>query len=436
MFRKIILTLFLFSLMFTAAIPAHANCSGAWCEVVNPNGTINENNLKAGNPPIVKQSENWMPTIPFTNTHLEATYKVYYTPSGNKILMPSATTLFYMAMNPSESGYNAAASTLGTGGTGAGVGGATGIAGLGAVFGAMLNKSGSAELMTAISQAGYKGPEGSTQFFQDVLSGKTNVFTIGIGGVTGLLSFFAGQSLNGNDLSLYTYMLLYAPDQCASTPGGCPSDPNGGKGNPTPTSPPSQPIKCPDPVIIPGAISAGGSKTGPENPLVVGQDPNKRGVDLSFFASVAPTIYTYYTQEEDSTCKNGPDPYTGLYNCGGGSGHKVDNGYKCVQHTQTFSECIASASAHIQLTKGSQDWIKNELSILYPGAYVHHPSFSFAGSGCSWSANGSRTQVEDPGIWHLSIGGVTSGTPVMGPRTFGRAGSPFDVYLKETTIIK
>ena len=92
---------------------------------------------------------------------------------------------------------------------------------------------------------------------------------------------------------LYTYMLMYTPGQCTGVPGGCTAQ-NVPPAPPLPRNPP--PAHCPGSSVHPGAISDGGSKTWPPYPLVVGQDPNKTGVNLSFHASVAPTIYTYYIQ--------------------------------------------------------------------------------------------------------------------------------------------
>lgn len=189
--------------------------------------------------------------------------------------------------------------------------------------------------------------------------------------------------------------------------------------------------------MIPGEISVSGSKTWPNYPLVVGQDPERHGVNLTFSASVAPTIYKFWTQEAEETCVPGPDP-NGRYNCGGGTGHKVVTGYVCVEHTQTFNECIASARAEISLSKESRDWILNgALQIRYPGAYLHHPYFLFAGrTTCSWTSNQKHVQVADPGTWNMKVSGRTTGTPVSAPRSFSRSVGTFDVWLKEVMIVK
>jgi hypothetical protein len=191
-------------------------------------------------------------------------------------------------------------------------------------------------------------------------------------------------------------------------------------------------------VISVGAITTSGEKTAPGYPLVVGQDPDKRGVDVTFSASVAPTIYTYWTPVPKWTCEAGPTP-GGVYNCtanNGSQGHEEQDGWQCVQQTETYNECIDFAAASITLSQSSRDWILNELSIRYPGAYVHHPSFSISGSGCSWSGSSAKLQVEDPGYWNMILRGRTSGTPVSAPRNFSEVVGTFGAWLKETAIIK
>jgi len=47
--------------------------------------------------------------------HLDATYHRYKTASGNILVLPSPTTLFFMAMHPQESGLSGAQDMLGNG---------------------------------------------------------------------------------------------------------------------------------------------------------------------------------------------------------------------------------------------------------------------------------------------------------------------------------
>ena len=429
--------LILFMFILISLVPAQTAFAqdSAWGEVVDSDGNILYNQMTDQG--VVTQAADWMPsiTLPFVGTvSMDAEYHSYVTESGNTVLMPTASTLFFMASNASESGYLAAASTMGTGGPSVGLDAPNGIAGIGAVWGAMMDHAGGAEMMSAIQQAGFNGPTASQDFFQSVANGQTNIWSLGPAGLGNFFSSLYDSSSQDNNL--YTYMLLYTPGQCGSTPAGCSASqtalltsllPTPPAPITVPTAPPAKPA-CPSPSIKPGAISASASQVAPPYPLVVGQDPDKRGVDVSFTASVAPTIYTYYTTIPiyEKQCKT----VAGVEKC-----TKVIVGYNCQAHTRTYPECIASASASMSLSKESREWILNELSIRYPEAYLHHPDFSFSGGGCKYSASKDHVQVADPGNWNVNISGRTSGTPVSGPRSFSR-GSVFSAWLKEVVIVK
>lgn len=401
--------------------------NSSWGEVVNPDGSINYANLTDGG--VVNQPADWMPSIPLIGS-IPAEYHVFYTPNGNSVVMPTASTLFFMALNPQESGYLAAASTMGTNVPTVGVNAPNGIAGVGAVLASLLGNAGGSEMMSAINQAGFNGPNAAENFFHSVANGQTDIWSINPAGLGNFLSSLSNQSLN--DGNLYTYMLLYAPGQCASAPGGCSAEQLALLASVAPTPPPiavaTQPpppkLPCPGSSVKLGAISASASQVAPPYPLVVGQDPDRRGVDLAFSASVAPTIYTYYIEVPIyEKCTTKP------------CGKKKISGYTCEKQTQSYSECIASASASISLSQESREWILNELSIRYPEAYLHRPDFSFSGSGCAWSASKQHVQVADPGNWNMRFSGRTSGTPVSAPRSFSRS-SVFSAWLKEVVIVK
>ena len=340
--------------------------------------------------------------------------------------MPTASTLFFMAANANDSGFLSAASTLGTGGlstVSSDNGNVVGIASLGALFGALVGNQ----------NIGLPTGTTSTDFFNQVISGQANIWSLNPAGLMNFLTSLSQPSLaEGN---LYSYMLMYTPGQCAGAPGGCSAEQLALLASLTLTPPPlttetpPPPSPCPEPSVRVGAISASASQVAPPYPLVVGQDPDRRGVDVAFSASVAPTIYTYYTQEpvyseEEIKCAKKP--------CGT---KQVITGYTCEIHTQSYSECIESASASISLSQDSRAWILNELSIRYPEAYLHHPNFSFSGGGCVFSVSEQNVQVADPGNWNVRLSGSTSGTPVSGPRGFNRE-SAFQAWLKEVVIIK
>jgi hypothetical protein len=410
--------------------------SGAWSEVVNSDGSINYANLTDNG--TVTQVQSWMPTV--LGQPIPATYHVYTTPTGNQVLMPSATTLFFMASNPSESGFLSAASTLGTGGPNAGADAPTGIAGIGSVFGALLGNQGSDQMMSMISAAGNSGATSPESFFSALASGQTSIWSLNPAGMLNFLQSLAQPSLS--DFNLYTYMLLYTPGSCALSPAGCTAEQLALLLTPPPTIPtpppgvtPPPPIQCPEPRVIPGAITFSGSKTAPNYPLVVGQDPSRRGVDLQFSASVAPTVYISYELEE-------------VYDCVYSFGFPAANGcganyrlehveWTCREVRQEIPECITSARGAASLSQESRNWILHELSNRYPGAHLKNPDFGFSSaSACTWNASETNVQIADPGTWNLSVRGSTSGTPVSAPRSFGGNVDTFAVWLKETTIIK
>jgi hypothetical protein len=414
--------------------------NSAWGEVMNPDGSINYDNLTDGG--VVTQSTDWMPSIPLVGP-VDAEYHVYYTPSGNTVLMPTASTLFFMASNPNESGFNAAASTLGTSGLSVadGTNTFTGIAGLGTMLASMTGNGPDATLTL---------PSGeqilSSDFFQQVVSGQQDIFALGPTGLTNFLSSLISQTSSdlqsGNGLNLYTYMLLYPPAQCGSVPGGCTPEQLALLQTlipPTeePTPPPAN--DCPAPEVIPGEIIKNGTKVAPNYPLVVGQDPDKRGVDISVDVHVEPTIVKSWTPEVETECQAGPNA-NGVTNCttkNGQKGHEKIVGWTCEEHQQVYQECINFASTEINLTNDSRDWILNELSIRYPNAYIHKPRISMGSShNCSWTQTFPKLQTADPGYWDILISGQTAGTPVSAPRTFGGAVGQFGVWLKEIAIIK
>ena len=436
-----LLVVTLFAMHFTPAYAQGNNPpvdpSGAWGEVVNPDGSINYANLTDGG--VVTQSTDWMPNIPLVGP-VNAEFHVYYTPSGSTILMPTASTLFFMAANPTESGFSAAASTLGTDGlaTASGTSLFTGIAGLGTIF-SSLTSGGSVTVGETIIPA--------DQFFNQVLSGEANIYDTLPDGFGNFLASLFGQTStdlqNGEGLNLYTYLLLYPPGQCASVPGGCTPEqltllqtlipPVEDEDTPPALG------ECPAPVVTPGRITRSGQLIAPNYPLVVGQDPEKRGVDIAISVSVAPTVRTYWTPEPIVECEPGPTG-NGATNCttdNGGSGHNKIVDWTCQEHRETYPECISFASSTLRLTSSSKDWILNELSIRYPSAYVHKPNISLGTqNACQIHETYEHIQTADPGYWDITISGQTSGTPVSAPRPFGGVVGQFGVWLKEIAIIK
>lgn len=414
-------TLFSLSMAFILLAVISQNAvaqDGAWGEVVNPDGSVRYDNL-TDNGVVTDSNADWMPSIPLpggNSINVAAEYHVYSTPSGNQVVVPTATTLLFMSLNPQASGMSNAASEI-TNGAGSVV----------QALGGFLSPS-------TVSQLNYSS---GSQFFSDVISGETSLWTAASSAMLNMSLDLLSAGLA--DSNFYTTMLLYTPDGCGASPAGCSAQQLSLLPTPPPLIPvppdseippnPLAPPECHPPEVIPGKISRSGSLTGPGYPLVVGQDPSRTGVNVSFTASVAPTIYHTWEAVPIEECTPRAWPRTGK-DC-----YIVD--WVCEQHTQTFPECISVASGSLRLTQDSKNWIVDELSIHYPGAYVHRDSFSFpATGGCVWEYNAPHVQVEDPGEWEIYINGQTSGTPVSGARPFGGKSGDFNVWLKETAIIE
>jgi len=389
-----------------------------WDGVIDENGEILYDNLIDQG--IYQESADWMPSVDVLGNTIGgvAEYHVYQTPDGTVIKLPTASTLFFMALNPGESGIgDASASHF----TGAGT-----ILAMPGVISALLQGAN-----IDFSNTEYVNAD---QYADALLAGDADIWSLGAGDLWGLMMSLAEASFD--DMNLYTAMLLYTPDNIPDELAELlPDDFEW----PDIILPPT----CPAGRATQGAITKSGVLIAPNYPLVVGQDPGKRGVDIDFNVSVAPTIWTYYEQVPiiDEACSNLGDLPAGDANCTRPNGlpgimqeEIVD--WICEERTRSYPETIPVAYGSINLTQKSKDWILNTLSIRYPGAYIHKGSFRYPSSagGSSWSYSAVGIQIADPGVWDISIGGRTSGTPVTDSRNFGGSAGSFEVWLKETAI--
>lgn len=414
--------------------PPPVDPNSAWGEVLDADGNIRYDNLTDLG--VVTETPDWMQiNLPFDmDIQLEAQYHIYQTPTGNIVVLPSATTLFFMALNPQESGLNDASGAYFSGGSG-------GAAAFLALF------------LQGVEVDGYVNAE---EVAEAIISGELSFWSFGTGDILNILSSLLKASAgdcSGGDCALYAGILLYTPDFCFIVPGGCPegaqlpSPPS--DGNDAPSGP------CQQPIVQPGPITLAARKTAPHSPLVVGQDPDDRGADVTFELRIEPTIYTWWLpipqydtvcrkwQSGDPTPNCKTDASLGYYN---GVLETVLTGYRCEQHTETLREGIKWATFAASLSKESRDWILyGQLQIRYPGAYLHNPYFSWPGlasfsryEGDTFVLPLSREGVQfaDPGVWELMAFGWTSGTMVSPPRHFDLRGEPFKVYLKEVVIIQ
>jgi hypothetical protein len=393
--------------------------SSPWGEVIDANGNILFDNLSDIGE--IQVQADWMPNVPFIDG--QATYHRYLTPSGNVVVLPSASTLFFMAINPQESGLDLANSELGNG-----------IGALETIFAGYMTPE-------DLHQMGYASSE---QFFQDVIDGHSSIWSFG---GQHMLNFLMGL-MSGSlaDQNLYTMLLLYTAGNCAAVPGGCPSR----AVTPTPTPPSicSAPFIQTSPIQVTGGSSEGG-KIAPPNPVVIGQDPERRGVDVKVNVLIPPVVYHFSEsiRHDDQICVWDS---TGLGSgCSKHSGDShwttaVHTWYECVEHTQVFPDHLNSAQVSICLTAASRNWILTDLAQAYPGAHLFHPDFSYSYPGpgtllsdqsVSWTITIPRVQTADPGDFVTSVLVRTTGTTVSAPRQVQIGLGQFTVDLVRVTLI-
>lgn len=227
--------------------------------------------------------------------------------------------------------------------------------------------------------------------------------------------------------------------------------------------PPASP-EC-DSWITEGFISLEATKDAPSNAVVVSQDPNQTGVDLTWRLRMLPTTYTYGVWEQipypnNGNCKtehaecainnSGKPCCTGFIcvpkNPRSGNGKcEVDPNmppiWACVNHEINYQETFVNVTVKASLTTASRNWILGDLAKSYPGTTLKHPEWSFNAThpciweedDCVWTHNEPRVPVVDPGLYELLVTGTTSGTEITEPRFFSLSGGFFGVWLVEST---
>lgn len=421
---SVLLLAFLVLPILLAPITAHAQGTlppqgSPWGEVVDANGDILYNNLTDLGE--IQVQADWMPNVPFIDG--QATYHRYLTPSGIIVVMPSASTLFFMALNPQASGINQASSELGNG------------------VGALETMLAGYITPADMASMGYSDPNA---FWQGVIDGKTNIWTMEVMG--GFLRDLLTASLA--DQNLYTMLLLYTKGNCDAVPGGCPP----GASNPIPTPHPSA---CRAPFIKTGSIqitgaSGDGGKIAPPKPVVIGQDPERRGVDVKVNVVIPPVVYHFFEtiRHADRVCVGDATGHGSGCPAHPGDQHwntETHTWYECREHTQVFPDFLASARVSVSLTQASRAWILTDLALAYPGAHLLHPDFSFSFSGpgsllgnqdVSWTRMVPNIQTADPGNYSTTVTVRTTGTAVSAPRQLQVGIGQFSIELIEVTLIE
>jgi hypothetical protein len=159
---------------------------------------------------------------------------------------------------------------------------------------------------------------------------------------------------------------------------------------------------------------------------VIGQDPDKRGADVSSNVSIPPVIFTWYEpiyEEIESCSAAGPNATTNCTRPNGQPGVLKSNMElkECKVHRESLPERINTVNARAELSGASRDWIVNDLGSKWYGAYVHQGSFNLAqygtmdngcnaGGTCTASLQAMQVPFADPGLFNLSIIVGTNGT--------------------------
>ena len=200
LFRKSLLAFLAILIAVGAAVPTpvYAQDPSPFSEVFDENGNLRSDIVDLG---VTTENPSWMSVgLPFGQSlSLEANYHRYQTVNGNVVVLPSASTLFFMAMNPQESGLTNSVGMIGNG------------------YGSLITYlglvAGNSVDWNRLSQdrPQYQTPD---QFWNAVLSGNENAWTwfSGFGFITALLS------MSWNDAALRTAYLMYlnGAKNCAS----------------------------------------------------------------------------------------------------------------------------------------------------------------------------------------------------------------------------
>jgi hypothetical protein len=231
-------------------------------------------------------------------------------------------------------------------------------------------------------------------------------------------------------------------------------------GNPSTPAPTATPGRCAAASVRrsgPGTILF--EKLAPRNPVVVGQDESRRGVDVHVRIVSPAVIYTYEKHEVISSrtecchsmggCKD--EDYDGCRYGWEGWSKKTTEQWGCRQYKETYADPVDLGTLQVRavLTAESREWIANELAFKYPGAKVRHRDWEIIPED-GWAAHDGigadqvytldatiRTiPFEDPGRYEMLVSGRTTGTPYTEAVSFSYDGGTFDVYLIETALIK
>ncbi len=225
--------------------------------------------------------------------------------------------------------------------------------------------------------------------------------------------------------------------------------PTAGPETPVPTQkPPATPEvpevpECPAPQLILSPPSFGEVTIQPPYPIVVGQDPEKRGVDFIIPAYGGSATWRWWElviviDEWHEECHDVWDEDESRFRekCR----RVIDEWHwECRAFEETYEDPVAEIGAKVELDGGSVSWIEGEMAQRFPGAHVY-ASYP-VGLGGHSAGLGSmeatfyapETQLQDPGLYHMNARVNTTGTPMSAPQT-ARTEEDFEVWLRDETL--
>ena len=425
-------------------------------EAVNPDGSLNYANMTDLG--VVSMDADWMPTV--AGFSVQATYHQYMTNEGNLVLIPTMATdligrIFTTGLfeNGIPQGYYnpggaIAVNVIGQENLSTGIDLETDI------YGTITYDPSMSMIPPAY------GPTSTLNFNMSTLADYLGITPDALSAQLGMsgrtfydLFMLAVNDMRGTgNLTIYgnTTVLVY-PD-CTQSPVGCTSDYLAAQravAPPLPVviDPPAcaAPYTTTGPITVTGGPGAGdGGKLAPLHPVVVGQDPQRRGVDIQaqvlvpliryhFFETVRHEELLCLSAQANSTNHGCPGPGTRYGNSAFWTRSAIDNNkyfeqvhvyFECIEHTRVYTDYVSAVTINLSLTEASRVWILTNLEQAYPGAHLKHPSFSFsfpgpgtvAAGGVTWTQIASGIPMEDPGLWAVTVSVLTTGTPVSGAR--------------------
>jgi hypothetical protein len=184
----------------------------------------------------------------------------------------------------------------------------------------------------------------------------------------------------------------------------------------------------------------------PPFPVVVGQDPTQRGVDVTGQATLHPctVIWHHVLHEYWYYCgPNKPSCDCSKEDC------EVRETTKEWDTTQLEPDALASAGIDAVLSPASVAYINGPLAQRYPGAHVYqgqvrvYPSQwasvtqNYIGIPSGWAFQALRVPFEDPGKWDFHVALTTTGTPHCSPLNWSKDfPGVLTVWLREQRLTK